>query len=166
VYKNYLNDADWFLKADDDTYVVVENLRYMLNAHAPSEPIYFGHRFHVIVKQGYNSGGAGYVMSREALRRFGKRTSHLCASDRGAEDVNIGRCLERLRVHAGDSLDRLNRSRFHCFPPSLHLSGRYPSWFFKYDAYGGQKVCPRKYSSGHSISSFKYNLNTDLINLG
>ncbi|RUS72820.1 hypothetical protein EGW08_019413, partial [Elysia chlorotica] len=53
VYENHFNDADWFMKADDDTYVIVENLRYFLSEQNTSQPIYFGHHFKVIVKQGY-----------------------------------------------------------------------------------------------------------------
>lgn len=48
----------------------MENLRYMLLPYKPSEPIYFGCRFKPYVKQGYMSGGAGYVLSKEAVRRL------------------------------------------------------------------------------------------------
>ena len=60
-------------QADDDTYVIVENLRYFLSGENTSEPIFFGHHFKTIVKQGYYSGGGGYVLSKEALKRFGEK---------------------------------------------------------------------------------------------
>lgn len=69
LFEHHLQDADWFLKADDDTYVVVENLRFMLQHHNHSDPVYFGCKFKPYVKQGYMSGGAGYVLSKEALVR-------------------------------------------------------------------------------------------------
>lgn len=59
-----------FLKISLSRYVILENLRYMLHPHDPNEGIYFGCRFKPFVKQGYMSGGAGYVLSREAVKRF------------------------------------------------------------------------------------------------
>merc|ERR1719481_1925437 len=70
IYRHHLGDADWFLKADDDTYIIVENIRYMLMDKNASQPVYFGHKFKPYVDQGYFSGGAGYVMSKESLKRF------------------------------------------------------------------------------------------------
>ena len=144
IFKHHLDDADWFLKADDDTYVIVENLRYMLSAHSPQKPLIFGHHFKAMVRQGYFSGGGGYVLSREALMRFGKRRPSLCSRDYGPEDVQIGRCMEALGVKPGDSTDYLHRSRFHCFSAETHIGGYYPKWYPQFDIYGGKKVMTRK----------------------
>ena len=59
-----------YVQADDDTFVVVENLRYMVRNYDPSGPIWFGCKYRPYVENGYMSGGAGYVLSREALDRF------------------------------------------------------------------------------------------------
>ncbi|XP_035824825.1 glycoprotein-N-acetylgalactosamine 3-beta-galactosyltransferase 1 [Aplysia californica] len=138
VYDNHFNDADWFMKADDDTYVILENLRYFLSGEDSSKPVYFGHRFKVIVQQGYASGGGGYVLSKEALRRFGTTgyNSEHCAMDKGAEDVQMGKCLQNLKVSLEGSLDVMGRSRFHCLPPEPFLTGTYPNWLHKYDFEG------------------------------
>ncbi|KAK2185026.1 hypothetical protein NP493_247g02023 [Ridgeia piscesae] len=141
VFEHHYDDADWFMKVDDDTYVIVDNLRYFLSSRSSSEPVYFGHIFKKFLPQGYNSGGGGYVLSREALGRLGSRDKYSCVEDQGAEDVEVGRCLHSLGVYTGDTRDALGRSRFHCFPLIRHIRGAYPRWYYRYDAFGARKVC-------------------------
>jgi len=164
LYHNYLDRADWFLKADDDTYVVVENLRYMLQPHNHSEPVYFGCKFKPYVKQGYMSGGAGYVLSKEALKRFATKglkdkTGITCRTDDGgAEDVEMGKCMEGLGVKAGDSRDSIGRGRFFPFVPEHHLiAGHMPPdfWYKKYIYYPveeGMGCCSDSAISFHYVS--------------
>lgn len=45
VHENHLNDAEYFMKADDDSYLILENLRMLLHGYLPSQPIWFGSRF-------------------------------------------------------------------------------------------------------------------------
>ncbi|XP_026327582.1 glycoprotein-N-acetylgalactosamine 3-beta-galactosyltransferase 1-like [Hyposmocoma kahamanoa] len=125
AYDNYASKADWFLKTNDDTYVVMENLRYMLADYDKAMPLYFGCRFEQFARQGYMSGEAGYVLSREAMHRFvtiGLESPPLCLqSDKAADDVEMGICLENLGVKAMDTRDEYTRDRFFPVSPTEHL---------------------------------------------
>ncbi|XP_030571198.1 glycoprotein-N-acetylgalactosamine 3-beta-galactosyltransferase 1-like [Drosophila novamexicana] len=137
AYEHYVEDYDWFLKADDDTYVVMENLRLFLYPYDPEAAVFFGHRFRTTYPHGYMSGGAGYVLSRDALRRlnlFALNNTKFCPLNTNAEDRQIGHCLLNVGVVAGDSRDELARERFLPLHPR-HLMPRIQSgtWLDKYD---------------------------------
>ncbi|XP_038044727.1 glycoprotein-N-acetylgalactosamine 3-beta-galactosyltransferase 1-like [Patiria miniata] len=162
VYRHHFQDADWFMKADDDTYVVVDNLRYFLRDKNSSAPLYYGHNFTPYVKQGYMSGGAGYVLSREALKRFAEADNYRCSKqDYKAEDVGMGFCMQSLDVIAGDSRDSLNRSRF--LPLSLvdFVNNHLPDWYHKYRKYEipqGPSCCSDYLISCHYMTSYDMHL--------
>lgn len=68
----------------------MENLRYLLTGYDANQPLYLGCRFRPFSPQGYMSGGAGMVLSREALARVvsrGLKTTNLCDNgDEGDDD--------------------------------------------------------------------------------
>ncbi|XP_062142792.1 glycoprotein-N-acetylgalactosamine 3-beta-galactosyltransferase 1-like [Drosophila sulfurigaster albostrigata] len=141
VYKHHYNDADWFYKADDDTYAIIENLRLMLYPYNPMTPVHFGYKFKPFVKQGYMSGGSGYALSKEALRRFvveGIPDPKKCLPGTVVnEDIEIGKCMENLNVTAGDSRDWNGRGRMFPFIPEHHLITKVDMswWYWQYQFY-------------------------------
>ncbi|XP_042218034.1 glycoprotein-N-acetylgalactosamine 3-beta-galactosyltransferase 1-like isoform X2 [Homarus americanus] len=156
----------WYMKADDDTFVIVENLRYFLRDLDPDLPLYYGAKFKMHVKQGYMSGGGGYVLSREAVKKFVTEALQLtdqakCPTNtsRGSEDVQLGLCLESVGVAAGDSLDRAGKSRFFSNSP-LSLFYHQPlvnklHWYWRYlwHKHGvGPDCCSRHLISFHDVS--------------
>lgn len=169
IYQHYRNDADWFLKADDDTYVILENLRYFLYAYSTNDPIYFGYKINQAdtLRHGYFSGGAGYVLSQNALHRFStalssKHDDHMHSncrfdSDSGVEDLEMGKCMESLGVLAGDTRDEMKRGRFFHNTPEAHLiPGKIDmsQWYWKhkwYQSVEGLNCCSDNAISFHHI---------------
>ncbi|VDM44367.1 unnamed protein product [Toxocara canis] len=117
IYQRYADEFDWFMKADDDTYVIVDNLRSFLRSKDPDMSVYFGCRIRWVKPstQGYMSGGAGYVLSKTALRKFVEEALNnktICSKSGDYEDVEVGLCLENIGVEAGDTRDEQQRHRW------------------------------------------------------
>lgn len=147
VYKNLIDEFDWVLKADDDTFVIVENLRYFLSQKCPDELKTYGFKYEPRSPERFtyefNSGGAGYLISNKSVRLFAEEYLNnltFCRDITGAEDADIARCLYKLGVTPGDSRDKKGRERFH--PLSFQEMWSLPSdhWTFKYSKYPIKRV--------------------------
>ena len=128
IYQRHINDADWFLKADDDTYVIMENLRYFLSKLNPSDPHYIGRIF--TTYGGYNTGGAGYVFSRETLRIFKKALDEGGCPRGGGKDIFVGKCLRSQGVKLVRTRDSSARETFFRFKIAPQLIPGLPPYKF------------------------------------
>ncbi len=116
AYYDYKNTVDWFLKADDDSYIILENLRLLLSAYDPQKPHYVGGRSMDLLRHGYNGGGAGYALSVAAVQMTveeGYKFPKGCKQDGGVEDLDMGACLEQFKVYPVDTKDSQSRMTFH-----------------------------------------------------
>lgn len=106
TFYNHLEDGDWFYKADDDTYAMLENLRRFVQPYSADELHAFGYEFKMPTpdekfKYTYFSGGPGYVMSKAAFTKFikdgieGNDYSSICPkNNRSNEDIYVGKCFK------------------------------------------------------------------------
>ena len=161
IYENHTNDADWFIKTDDDTYLVLENLRDFLSKYNTSEPHYFGRYFKGI--GGYNSGGAAYVFSKRTLKDFYDllKDPEKCTIKDPNEDVAVGACLRNapIKTIPGDTRDEYQKETFHPLKPIDHFNLPANSWLRGHDRWenrDGKDCC-----SDHSIS-FHYISNKEM----
>ena len=127
AYEKYIKDFDWFLYANDDTYIAVENLRLFLVDKCPTEKTLYGKVMIYAPPQkaaytsgdnnrGFIQGGSGWLASREAIRLFAegmKKDPNFCVCRNGAiEDQEVSDCYRKVNVYPGESRDAENRERF------------------------------------------------------
>lgn len=129
LFKHYHDKADWFFKADDDTYVIVDNLRHFLGKQNTNGHFYYGEVFDRKKQGVYNSGGAGYALGKEGLKRIALYSEDVDACHQAeSEDVRVGVCLKTLGIDVGKATDSFGRPIFNWNKPISIIQGNWPTW--------------------------------------
>uniref|UniRef100_A0A0K0FPU0 N-acetylgalactosaminide beta-1,3-galactosyltransferase n=1 Tax=Strongyloides venezuelensis TaxID=75913 RepID=A0A0K0FPU0_STRVS len=140
VFNNYYRKPfDWFMLADDDTYVSMTNLRFLLITKNTSLPFHHGYRVKWHHSDGrtvkYVHGGGGDVLSREAFKRLVRHSLNnpkKCnRKGNGAGDFELSYCLINVGVRVNDGRDFINRPRFNPTNPLMNLASTYNHKFDK-----------------------------------
>ncbi|XP_015045080.2 glycoprotein-N-acetylgalactosamine 3-beta-galactosyltransferase 1 [Drosophila yakuba] len=122
----YADKIDWFLRVEPSSFVVVENLRHLIDKrkYQPSQPIYFGYELeNIVTHEPFVYYRSGYVISREALRRYTKASKDPenkdCTHWEGyAEGLDIHRCMSFANVTVAESRDEFENETF--IPVEMH----------------------------------------------
>ncbi|XP_023339197.1 glycoprotein-N-acetylgalactosamine 3-beta-galactosyltransferase 1 isoform X2 [Eurytemora carolleeae] len=104
IWKTYGGEFDFLVKADDDTYLIIENLKHKLSSINPREKMILGH-YQQDQNISYMSGGSGYVISAAGVQSMveqGLAGQKPCLKFsqqmelEDDEDVQIGACAKVL----------------------------------------------------------------------
>lgn len=134
MHDHFLNQYEWFMRADDDVYIKSDRLESFLRSLNSSEALFLGQtgmgardelgKLALEPGENFCMGGPGVIMSREVLRRM---VPHIktCLQEMYTthEDVEVGRCVRRFAgVQCAWSYEV--RMLYYClFVPSHQVSG-------------------------------------------
>jgi len=158
-----LPQFDWVLVATEDTYVILENLRYYVAPMNSSAEFYLGHamRFWNVV---YNWGDAGYAISKGTVNKLLSKFSTKSLCESGGKywkngDWYLGKHLHQLGINPIDTRDEFGKGRFNgysfrklLFPGAVSIFERYwkDSLYLSPD---GPKCCSNRAITFHGVLS-------------
>ena len=134
------HDYDWLLITTDQTYAIVENLRYLVTPLDPRERFYIGRPVQHYFLGVYNSFDSGIVLSRGSVDLLantlfmGNHTTCINLPTNGLVyggqfDSYIGMFFASHSVRPENSYDQSSGTRFHPFMPEKHLNPQLISVF-------------------------------------
>ncbi|XP_055980330.1 chondroitin sulfate synthase 1 [Sorex fumeus] len=106
MHDHYLDQFEWFMRADDDVYIKGDRLEGFLRSLNSSEPLFLGQtglgtteemgKLALEPGENFCMGGPGVILSREVLRRVAPHIGR-CLREMHTthEDVEVGRCVRR-----------------------------------------------------------------------
>uniref|UniRef100_A0A914QTU1 N-acetylgalactosaminide beta-1,3-galactosyltransferase n=1 Tax=Panagrolaimus davidi TaxID=227884 RepID=A0A914QTU1_9BILA len=166
TYTNVSQDFDWYLKSDDDSYFIIDRLKSYLKTFNPNIPHLIGYRLIRNYPNGYVSGGAGYILSREALRLFATEAfenSTICKYHPW-EDLGISKCLNNLGIPTKDTRTKSLKQRFMPFSTDEHFYSKVPKeWIFDDMQYTGFDIFHKELISFHHLKPSELRLIHGLI---
>nr|XP_023021724.1 chondroitin sulfate synthase 1 [Leptinotarsa decemlineata] len=106
MYEHYIDQYEWFVRADDDVYVRTDKLEELLRSVDSRKPWFIGQtgrgnneefgQLSLDNDENFCMGGPGVIMSRETLKSvapFAEQCLHQLYTTH--EDVELGRCVRR-----------------------------------------------------------------------
>jgi glycoprotein-N-acetylgalactosamine 3-beta-galactosyltransferase len=149
AWYHFGHQFDWFFKADDDTFVIMENLiQYLRSEEIQREReagkgVYLGHRMQIPnFNFVYTSGGGGYLLDRIAVRELVHNLEKLSCQS-ATEDLQVGQCLLQSGITVYNTTDANDEEMFHPFNPSLSVNPnavRSEDWYIEYRRPMGVKL--------------------------
>jgi hypothetical protein len=149
---------DYFHIGGDDMYVIVPNLRHMLETEARQHEHFFTGAWAKLGNFKYMHGGPGYTISANTLRKFFNESSNTMGDNKSYfdkcrpdaevsyEDRVLSRCIFAMGVRPYDSRDLdTGRERYHVFNPD-HLFNFNPNTTKRgfYNLYTYHQQLPRQ----------------------
>lgn len=106
MHDNYIDQFEWFMRADDDVYIKGGRLQSFLRSINSSRALFIGQaglgtkeefgQLSLEENENFCMGGPGIVLSQTTLKRLAGHIDHcLRNSYTTHEDVEIGRCVKR-----------------------------------------------------------------------
>ena len=106
LHDNYINQYEWFMRADDDVYVRTDKLANFLHSLNSSDDLHLGHAgigkvyerqsLNLGVGENYCIGGPGVVLSRSFLKKVVQHVDYCLENILSShEDFELGRCIQR-----------------------------------------------------------------------
>lgn len=107
MHDHYINEYNWFMRADDDVYVRVEHLIHFLSKLDPNKELYIGQpgggrdvdlkRIKLNPHEHYCMGGPGVIFSRALLIKLAPHLEDCLQNEVVSwnEDLEVGRCISK-----------------------------------------------------------------------